>query len=102
MTLQEFELKIQQEIDGELEARQNTNIPDMAGVYYQGTYIGIGIPSQGIFEDFRPGYRNDMGYPHKTSTKAIEEIKAKLPKYKKMLQEDPDLFNPASFSKYTK
>jgi hypothetical protein len=102
MKIQEFEQKIQNEIDKELEVRVNPNIEDMAGVYYRGIYTGCAVPGKEIYEDHRPGYTNDMGYPHKNSVKAEMEIKSKLAKLKKGLQEDPDLYDPIKFKKYTK
>ena len=101
MEIQEFEKQIQKEIDSDLEVRINPNAPDMAGVYYQGVYLGVGLPANGIYEDHRPGYTNSMGYPHRNISKTLEHIEARLPTHKKMVQDDPDLFDPVKFKKYT-
>lgn len=92
MTIQEFELKIKNEIDKDLEIKPNPNHSDIAGVYYRGQYISVSIPANEIKEDFDQNYRDAMGTPHRTVSQSIDAITFKLGKYKQLLEEDKELF----------
>lgn len=93
MNIKDFEKEIQATIDPDLTIRVNPNHKDIAGVYYKDVYISIAVPPEEIREEHDSGYRDDAGYPYKHRQLAIDLIKGKLPKYKKAMEEEPELFS---------
>lgn len=81
MNIQDFEAKIQQEINPELTVRINPNADDIAGVYWRDCYISVAVPSKDIREEFSKDYTDKMGYPYRSLPMAMEQIKGKLPKF---------------------
>ncbi len=92
MKTEDFEKKIQDEIDSELNVRVNPNHDDIAGVYWNDIYIGVAVPPKEIREEHNSGYTDDLGNPYKHIDMAIEFINGKLPKFKKAYEEEPELF----------
>lgn len=81
MNIQQFETKIQQEIDPNLNIRVNPNHDDIAGVYWKDAYISVAVPSGEIKEEFDKKYVDAQGYPYRTIEMAEELIKAKMQKF---------------------
>lgn len=92
MKTTDFEKKIQEEIDPELNIRINPNAEDIAGVYWNDIYISVAVPPQEIREEHDDKYHDAIGYPYRHIDSAIELIKGKLPKFKKAYEEEPELF----------
>ncbi len=71
MTTKDFEIKLK-EIDENLNIRPAA-VADMEGVYYKDIFI-IGIPSNNIYEETDPNYKNELGTPHKIIPVALAQI----------------------------
>lgn len=95
----DFEKKIQEEIDKDLSIRTNPNHEDIAGVYWNDIYLGIAVPPVEIRDRMSSEYVDAIGHQYKDQFIAYELIKGKLPKYKKAMKEDPDLFKPVVMEK---
>ena len=93
MKTSDFEKEIQETIDKDLSVRVNPNAKDIAGVYYKDLYLSVAIPPEEIKDELDSSYRDDAGYPYKHKALALELIKGKLPKFKKAIEEEPELFN---------
>lgn len=81
MQIQDFEKKIQKEIDSELSIRPNPNADDIAGVYWKDLYISVALPPQEIREVYSKDYTDKMGAPYRSIDMAMDHIKAKLTKF---------------------
>lgn len=81
MNIQDFEAKIQAEIDPELTVRPNPNADDIAGVYWKDLYISVAVPSGEIREEYSKDYTDKLGHPYRSIDMAVEQIKGKLPKF---------------------
>lgn len=86
MQITDFEKKIQEEIHPDLSIRVNPNADDIAGVYYQGVYMGVAIPAQEIRDTFSEKYTDRMGHPYRSIEQAEAIIKGKLTKF-----QDPEV-----------
>ena len=93
MTIEDFEKKIQNEIDTDLSIRVNPNAEDIAGVYYKDIYVGVAVPPKEIYEELSMSRTDAVGQPYKTIDFAFDLIEGKLKKIKATLTEDPDFFN---------
>lgn len=87
----DFEKKIQEEIDKDLNIRTNPNHDDIAGVYWNDMFIGVSVPPVEIKEEYDANYRDQAGYPYRDQKTALNLIKGKLPKYKQVMEDDPEL-----------
>lgn len=92
MKITDFEKEIQRDIDADLSIRVNPNHSDIAGVYWKEHYLGVAVPPKEIKEALDPAYKDGIGYPYKNIQLALDQINGKLAKYKKAIEEDPDLF----------
>ena len=92
MTTEDFEIQIKKDIDSDLNIRVNPNAEDIAGVYWNDIYIGVAVPPKEIRKEHSSSYTDSMGHPYRHIALAIEFIEAKLPKYKKAYEEEPELF----------
>lgn len=81
MKIQEFEKKIQEEIDSELTVRPNPNADDIAGVYWRDLYISVAVPSGEIREEYSKDYTDNLGHPYRNIQMAMDQIAGKLPKF---------------------
>lgn len=79
------------DIDPDLHIKTNPNSTDIAGVYWKNIYIGVAIPPEEIHDEVNRAYQDAIGQPYKSIGLAIEFIEAKLPKFKKVMKEDPTL-----------
>lgn len=86
MLIKDFEQKIKNEIDQGLEVRVNPNADDIAGIYYQGMYLGVAIPSKEIHETFSEKYCDRMGHPYRSIEQAEGIIRGKITKF-----QDPEV-----------
>lgn len=91
MTIQEFETKIQKDINPLLSVRKNFNTVDgVHGVYMDGVYLGVTLPPSEIRERSSEFYLDPYGYPYAGQEEALAKIRGKL---SKMTQETRDFFN---------
>jgi len=86
MLITDFEQKIKNEIDQDLEVRVNPNADDIAGIYYKGVYMGIAVPSQEIRDTFSEKYCDRMGHPYRSIEQAEGIIRGKITKF-----QDPEV-----------
>lgn len=96
MTIKEFENKIKTEIDSGLSVKINPNHNEVAGVYYGDYYINVTIPSTGLKDEVDNKYGINIGerfIPHRNIQQSFDLVGAKLKQHKKLLEEDPELFN---------
>jgi len=88
----DFEKEIQKDIDTNLSIRTNPNATDIAGVYYKDVYIGVSVPPVDIKKEHDSNYTDRIGVPYKNKDMAIAFIHGKLEKFKREMEDDPDLF----------
>lgn len=82
--LREFEQKVQQEIHPDLHFVINVKgAPDCAGVYLGNYYIGVALPSRGLFHRRREDYADNNGIVWRSIPEAEMMIRAKIKKLKK-------------------
>lgn len=86
MLTTDFEKKIKNEIDQDLEVRVNPNADDIAGIYYKGVYMGIAVPSKEIHETFSEKYVDRIGHPYRSIEQAEGIIRGKITKF-----QDPEV-----------
>lgn len=86
MLTTEFEQKIKNEINQDLEVRVNPNADDIAGIYYKGVYMGIAIPAVEIRDTFSEKYTDRMGHPYRSIEQAEGIIRGKITKF-----QDPEV-----------
>jgi len=92
MKIKDFEKKIQDKFDKTLTIKTNPNAKDIAGVYWGEIYLGVSVPPVEIREEIDVNYIDGIGQPYKNIKLAEDFIVGKLEKYKKVMEEDPDLF----------
>jgi len=71
MTTKDFEIELKK-INSELNIRPAA-VSDMEGIYYKDIFI-TGIPSNNIYEETNPDYKNELGTPHKIAPVAIAQV----------------------------
>ena len=91
MKITDFEKKIQEEFDKDLNIRPNKNADDIAGIYLGNNYISIAVPPVDIYEDKNKGYTDNYGHPYRTIDEVLEILPAKIAKIKGILKDDPEL-----------
>lgn len=87
MTIENFEKKIQLEINPELRVVPHPVNGDMAGVYFRQAYL-LGVPSHNIYEEKNLGYCNAYGEPHTT----IPVVVGRIRNYLNEMNRDPELY----------
>lgn len=81
MTTQEFEAKIKEEIDADLNIRVNPNHPDIAGVYLNNLYISVAVSAEELKEEFDPNHKDAFGHPFRTIEQSFEHVLKKYERY---------------------
>lgn len=93
MKTTDFEKKLQKELDPDITIRVNPNHSDIVGVYWKEHYLSVSVPPEEIKEEVDKGYTDKIGYPYKSRPMAEELVIGKLAKFKKAVEEEPELFN---------
>lgn len=88
MLINDFEKKIQSEIDSDLNIRTNKNSDDIAGIYLGDHYIGVSVPPKEIFEEKNGGYKDSVGHTYRTIGEALEIIPPKIAKTRRNIEEE--------------
>lgn len=87
--IRDFEKKIQKEIHPELHLEINTyGAPDVAGAYLGNYYLGVSLPSRGLFPGRREDYTDANGVVWRSVPEAEMMIRAKIVKLKADLKTD--------------